>query len=71
MVDMDFLRDVIYPKYIEISTIHVSLHKNVMESHYKKFPTKMEDFRFVGEIINEDESREYQYNIWKENKEIE
>lgn len=70
MVDMDFLRDVIYPRYVGNSTIHVSLEKNIMEPNCKRFPERMEDFRFVGEIINEDESREYQYNIWKENKEI-
>jgi hypothetical protein len=70
MVDMEFLRDVIYPRYLGSSTIHVSLQKNKIEDNCKSFPTKMENFRFVGEIINEDESREYQYNVWKENKEI-
>jgi len=64
MVDMDFLRDVIYPKYIGNSTVHISLDKNRMEDHDKPFPKKMEDFRFIGEIINEDESREYQYQEW-------
>jgi hypothetical protein len=64
MVDMDFLRDVIYPKYIGNSTVHISLAENKMENHGKPFPKKMEDFRFVGEIINEDESREYQYQEW-------
>jgi hypothetical protein len=70
MVDMDFLRDVIYPKYINSSTIHISLEKNRLEGHCKPFPEKMEDFRFVGEIINEDESREYQYTVWQGVKEI-
>lgn len=70
MVDMDFLRDILYPRYIGSSTIHISLEKNRIEPHCKPFPEKMKDYRFVGEIINEDESREYQYMVWKEFKEI-
>lgn len=70
MVDMDFLRDVIYPRYINSSTIHISLEKNRMEGHCRPFPEKMKEFRFVGEIINEDESREYQYTVWQGVKEI-
>ena len=70
MVDMDFLRDVIYQKYIGNSTVHISLDENRMENHCKSFPKKMGDFRFVGEIINEDESREYQYQEWIGKNEI-
>jgi hypothetical protein len=70
MVDMDFLRDVIYPRYINSSTIHISLEKNRMEGHCRPFPEKMKEFRFVGEIVNEDESREYQYTVWQGVKEI-
>lgn len=70
MVDMDFLRDVIYPNYINSSTIHISLEKNRIENHCKPFPEKMKNWRFVGEIINEDESREYQYTVWQGINEI-
>lgn len=70
MVDMDFLRDVIYQKYISNSTVHISLDQNKMENHCKPFPKKMNNFRFIGEIINEDESREYQYQEWIGKNEI-
>jgi hypothetical protein len=64
MVDMDFLRDVIYPKYIGDSTVHISLDENRMENHCKSFPKKMENCEFIGEIYEADNTRNYQYQEW-------
>lgn len=63
MIDMNFLRDVIYAKYKSDTFIHASFHK--WENSCKDFPTKLEDYKFVGEIYNADESREYQYKLLK------
>lgn len=64
MIDMDFLRDVIYPKYVGNSTIHISLNENRMENHCKSFPKKMENYEFIGEIYEADDTRNYQYQEW-------
>jgi len=61
MRDMDFLRDVIYPKYVKDSIIHATYHK--YESWSKDFTIVWDDYKFVGEIYNADDSREYQYKL--------
>lgn len=59
--DMNFLRDVIYPKYISSSYVNASYFK--MEDWAKDFTTKREDKRFVGEIYNENNERGYHYTL--------
>ena len=70
MIDMDFLRDIIYPKYVQNSTIHISLNENRMENHCKCFPEKMENYEFIGEIYEADDTRNYQYQEWIGKNEI-
>ena len=54
--DQDFLRDYIYPVIKNNSTIHATFFKK--ESHAKDFPIKYcNDFKFVGEYVYADESR--------------
>jgi hypothetical protein len=66
MVDMDFLRDVIYLKYKLDSYVNDSIF-NIDEG--VRFPTPMDNFEFVGEIFEEDDRRNYQFNEWKGRKE--
>ena len=61
MTDMNFLRDVIYPKYIQNSTVHATYHG--YEPWAKECSSPLVEKRFIGEIINEDESREYHYTL--------
>jgi hypothetical protein len=63
MTDMNFLRDCIYPTYKNSSTVHATFSK--IEDWAKDFPSAWENYKFVGEIYNEDESREPQ---WKQLK---
>jgi hypothetical protein len=63
MIDMNFLRDIIYPKYVNDSIIHATYHK--YESWSKNFSIELDNYKFVGEIYNADDSREYQYNLLK------
>jgi hypothetical protein len=56
MYDQNFLMDYIYPHIIESSLIHASFHK--IEPNCRNFPIKYcDEYRFVGEYIYEDESR--------------
>jgi hypothetical protein len=61
MTDMDFLRDVIYPKYSSSSKIHATYAK--FESWAEDFPTLLVDKKFVGEIYSENEQRGPQYQL--------
>ena len=61
MLDMDYLRDYVYPKYCSDSTIHCSINEYRIEGNSKPFPSKMIDFKFVGEIFDETDKRSYQY----------
>ena len=61
MTDMNFLRDIIYPLYVQNSTVHAAYHG--YEPWAKDFTSPLVDKRFIGEIINEDESREYHYTL--------
>ncbi len=56
--DQTFLADVIYPLYIESAMIHASFHK-YEGSQCRDFPLTHaeDDFRFVGEYVYADESR--------------
>ena len=63
MTDMDFLRDIIYPKYVDDSFVHASSHKH--ETWAKDFNIEWDNYKFIGEIYNADDSREYQYKILK------
>lgn len=67
MSDMDFLRDEIYAKYINDSFVHDSFYN--INDHSKPFPTPLDNYRFVGEIFEADETRNYQFNEWIKHKE--
>lgn len=67
--DLDFLRDTLFLKYKESDVIaHDSVWDNRVAS--KPFPTPMVDYKFVGEIFDENENRYYQYQEWKNRKEL-
>ncbi len=68
MVDMNFLAEIIYDRYKNDTIVHQSI-EYLNEQFVVPFPSEMVDYRFVGEIINADESREYQYTLWKDLKE--
>lgn len=61
MTDMDFLRDVVYPRYGHSSKVHATYAK--FEDWAEDFPTPLVDKMFIGEIYNEDESRGPQYQL--------
>jgi hypothetical protein len=63
MSDMNFLRDIVYLKYKNDSIVHASYHK--FEPWSKNFTVDWDDYKFVGEIYNADETREYQYKLLK------
>lgn len=63
MRDMDFLNDVIYKNFINDSFVHDSYYN--INTNSKPFPDKMENYHFVGEIFEEDDTRNYQFNEWK------
>ena len=71
MDDMRFLQNVIYSRYKNNMIIHSSIENNFEgETDIRPFPSPMVDYRFVGEIINADESREPQYKLWENLKEV-
>lgn len=61
MTDMDFLRDIIYPKYHNNSKIHATYAK--FEDWAEDFPTPLIDKKFVGEIWQANDTRDYQYTL--------
>jgi len=67
MSDMDFLKDEIYFKYLNDSLIHDSFYS--INEKSRPFPTKMENYHFVGEIFESDDTRNYQYEEWLNKKE--
>lgn len=71
LVDMYFLRDVIYPRYKNDMLIHSSIAENFEgETDIRPFPSPMKDYRFVGEIYDENDNRAEQYKLWVNQKEI-
>ena len=59
--DMNFLRDVIYPKFKDDSFINASYH--AIEKWAKPFSHQLEERKFVGEIYLENNQREYHYTL--------
>lgn len=57
MTDQFFLRDVLYPKYMNNSKIHATYNK--FEDWAEDFVLPLVDKKFVGEIWQADESRSY------------
>ena len=56
MYDQTFLKDYIYPHIKDDSMIHATFHKK--ENNCRNFPIKyFDNFRFVGEYVYADESR--------------
>jgi len=68
--DHPFLKKIIYDKYLDNGDM--ICHDSYFTHHpfSKPFPTKMEDYRFIGEIYDENENRYYQYTEWIGKKEI-
>jgi hypothetical protein len=68
--DHPFLKKIIYDKYLEKKDM--ICHDSYFTHHplSKPFPTMMEDYRFVGEIYDENDNREYQYREWINKEEI-
>lgn len=59
--DMNFLRDIIYPKYSNSSYINASFHN--FESWSKPFTINWSEKKFVGEIYDESNNRGYHFNL--------
>jgi hypothetical protein len=58
--DQTFLRDIIYPIIKEDTIVHASFHR--WEIHAKNFSIDFDDeYRFVGEYVYADESRDYRF----------
>jgi hypothetical protein len=59
--DMNFLRDIIYPKYNNSSYINSSFHG--YESWSKPFTLDWSEKKFIGEIYDENNNRSYHHNL--------
>ena len=66
-IDIIFLNQYIFDKYKEDMIIHDSCSR-LPDS--KSFPTMLEDYRFVGEIFDENENRYPQYKEWINRREL-
>jgi len=66
-LDQDFLKEVIYAGNRNSMCVHSSI--DFINDGGKPFPSPLQDFRFVGDQIKEDGTREYQYSLWKDLKE--
>ncbi len=66
--DLDFLGNVIFEKYKDDMLAHDSVW--ITHPYSKPFPTPMEDYKFVGEIYDENENRYHQYQEWVNRKEV-
>ena len=60
--DMNFLRDIIYPKYVNNSYIN-SETGHQSEEWSKPFTKEREDRKFVGEIYLDKDKRDYHYTL--------
>lgn len=65
-VDTFFLENIIYNRFDMIS--HNSYHTEFPNS--RPFPTKMENFRFVGEVYDQNDNRYNDYELLVNKKEI-
>lgn len=59
--DMNFLNEVVYPKFINNSYINCSY--NCFEHFSKNFTVERENRHFIGEIFDENNQRGYHYNL--------
>jgi hypothetical protein len=59
--DMNFLKDVIYPKFLHDSYINADYH--AVESWSKPFTVKRTNNHFVGEIFDRDNQRTDHYKL--------
>ncbi len=67
--DLDFLKETLFKKYKDESVIaHDSVWRNRVAS--TPFPTPLENWRFVGEIFDENEKRYHQYIEWTKRDEV-
>lgn len=62
MLDMNFLREIVYEKYKDDSMVHDSLFD--IDSHSQGFSVKMDDYKFIGEIFDENDNRSWEYKKW-------
>lgn len=62
MLDMNFLREVVYENYKDDSMVHDSLFD--IDSHSQGFSVKLDDYRFIGEIFDENDNRSWEYKKW-------
>jgi len=62
-IDSIFVKKFLYDKYINNQMCHDSVYQNIFPNS-KSFPTKMEDYRFIGEIYDENDNRAWQYKEW-------
>ena len=69
--DTPFLNEYVYNKYIKYGDIICHNSCDWSEFPYSKpFPTKMENYHFVGEIFDEYDNRKEQYMNWIDKKEF-
>jgi hypothetical protein len=66
--DLDFLDNVVFPFFKNDLIAHDSVWTNRPGS--TPFPTPMENYRFVGEVLDENDIRYPQYREWINRKEI-
>lgn len=62
MLDMNFLREVVYNTYANNSMVHDSLFD--IDSHAQRFSVPMDDYKFIGEIFDENDNRSWEYKKW-------
>lgn len=67
-MDQLFLEQVIYPEYQNDSLIHDSI-KRVGDDSIS-FPSKMENYKFIGEIYDENDNRAEQYKLLQTRTEL-
>jgi len=60
--DQDFLKDIIYPLVKDKSFEHSEFNIK-FDNEIKPFPTKRENFEFVGDVFDENDNRHPEY--WK------
>lgn len=66
--DLDFLDNVMFPALKHSIIAHDSVWTNKIGS--TPFPTPMEDYKFIGEIYDENDNRYPQYREWMGRKEV-